>query len=442
MLTPFIKGALSVQELSLCLRQLVRDAFPFVAVYGEISNLRTAKGITWFTLKDAVSQISVVLFQTDHASLQQPLENGQSVLVEGRIDVYIASGRYQLVAKKIRKLGVGELQQQFEVLKEKLRNEGLFSPEKKLSFPNLPKHIGIITSPEAAALQDFLQILRRKNWKGSLLLAPSLVQGNGAPSAIMKAFRRLQQRPEIELIVLIRGGGSFEDLNCFNHEGLVRFLAQRRKPLLTGIGHETDYTLCDFVADKRAETPTAAAEILANEYQNALQQRQNNLQRLRRAFEFRYQNFRQRYGVAEMSLKRFCPSRVIEQQRQRYLQLAKNFDNACRRQLQNKQHTFDKIRSRIKAVPVAFRLREHQAKLKTATERLQRCFRQTYELHTQHMEQLSQRLRAFSVERQLKRGFLIPLADDGCTLKSFSPSSDKPQYVRHESGTCRIKIVK
>ena len=442
MLTPFIKGALSVGELSLCLRQLVRDAFPFVAVYGEISNLRTAKGITWFTLKDAASQIPVVLFQTDSASLQQPLENGQSVLVEGRIDVYVASGRYQLVAKKIRKLGVGELQRQFEILKEKLRNEGLFSPEKKLPCPILPKHIGIITSPEAAALQDFLQILRRKNWKGSLLLAPSLVQGNGAPSAIMKAFRRLQQRPEIELIVLIRGGGSFEDLNCFNHEELVRFLAQRRKPLLTGIGHETDYTLCDFVADKRAETPTAAAEILANAYQNALQQRQNNLQRLKRTFEFRYQSFRQRYGVAEMSLKRFCPSRIIEQQRQRYVRLAKNFDNACRRQLQNKQHTFDKICSRIKTVPVAFRLREHQTKLKTATDRLQRCFRQTYELHTQSMEQLSKRLRAFSIERQLKRGFLVPLADDGCTLKKFSPSSNKPQYVRHASGTCRIKIIK
>ena len=442
MLVPFIKGALSVQELSLCLRQLVRDAFPFVAVYGEISNLRVAKGITWFTLKDAASQIPAVLFQSDTASLQQPLENGQSVLVEGRIDVYVASGRYQLVAKRIRKLGVGELQQQFEILKEKLRNEGLFSPEKKLPFSTLPKYIGVITSPEAAALQDFLQILKRKGWKGSVLLAPSLVQGNGAPSAIMKAFRRLQQRPEIELIVLIRGGGSFEDLNCFNHEGLVRFLAQRRKPFLTGIGHETDYTLCDFVADKRAETPTAAAEILANAYQNALQQRQNNLQRLKRTFEFRYQSFRQRYGVAEMSLKRFCPSRIIEQQRQRYVRLAKNFDNACRRQLQNKQHTFDKICSRIKTVPVAFRLREHQTKLKTATDRLQRCFRQTYELHTQSMEQLSKRLRAFSIERQLKRGFLVPLADDGCTLKKFSPSSNKPQYVRHASGTCRIKIIK
>jgi len=442
MLIPFLKGALSVCELSLCLRQLVRDAFPFVAVYGEISNLRTAKGITWFTLKDAASQISVVLFQADHASLQQPLENGQSVLVEGRIDVYVASGRYQLVAKKIRKLGVGELQQQFEVLKEKLRNEGLFSPEKKLPVPNLPKHIGIITSPETAALQDFLQILRRKNWKGSLLLAPSLVQGNGAPSAIMKSFRQLQQHPEIELIVLIRGGGSFEDLNCFNHEGLVRFLAQRRKPLLTGIGHETDYTLCDFVADKRAETPTAAAEILANAYQNALQQRQNNLQRLRRAFEFRYKSLRQRYGVAEMSLKRFCSSCIIEQQRQCYLQLSKDFNNACRHQLQNKQYAFDTIRSRIQAIPLAFCIREHRTKLETATDRLQRCFRQVYELHTQRVEQLSQRLQAFSVERQLKRGFLVPLANDGCTLQSFSPSSDNPQYVQHQSGTYRVQIVK
>ena len=442
MLTPFIKGALSVGELSLCLRQLVRDAFPFVSVYGEISNLRTTKGITWFTLKDAASQIPVVLFQADGTSLQQPLENGQSVLVEGHIDVYVASGRYQLVAKKIRKFGIGELQQQFENLKEKLRNEGLFSPEKKLPFPNLPKHIGIITSPEAAALQDFLQILRRKNWKGSLLLAPSLVQGNGAPAAIMKAFRRLQLRPEIELIVLIRGGGSFEDLNCFNNEGLIRFLAQRRKPLLTGIGHETDYTLCDFVADKRAETPTAAAEIFANTYQNALQQRQNNLQRLRRAFEFRYQSYRQRYGVSEASLKRFYPSRLIEQRRQRYLQLAKNFDNTCSRQLQNKRYAFDKIYSRIQAVPLAFRIREHRTKLETATDRLQRCFRQVYELHTQRVEQLSQRLQTFSVERQLKRGFLVPLANDGCTLKSFSLSSNNPQYVRHKSGTCRIKIVK
>jgi exodeoxyribonuclease VII large subunit len=222
----------------------------------------------------------------------------------------------------------------------------------------------------------------------------------------------------------------------------VRFLAQRRKPLLTGIGHETDYTLCDFVADKRAETPTAAAEILANAYQNALQQRQNNLQYLKRAFEFRYQSFRQRCSVAETSLKRFCPSRIIEQQRQHYLQLSKDFDNACHRQLQTKQYAFDKIRSRIQAVPLAFRIREHRKTLKTATEHLQRCFRQTYDLHTQRIDQLSQRLQSFSVERQLKRGFLVPLADDGCTLKNFSPSSEDPQYIRHKSGTCRIKIVK
>ena len=442
MLTPFFKGALSVQELSRCLRQLVRDSFPYVAVYGEISNLRTAKGIIWFTLKDAESQISVVLFQAEGALLQQPLENGQSVLVEGRIDVYIASGRYQLIAKKIRKLGIGELQQQFEILKEKLRIEGLFSGDRKLPFPALPKYIGLITSPEAAALQDFLQILQRKDWKGSLLLAPSLVQGSGAPQSIAKAFKALQQRSEIELIVLIRGGGSFEDLNCFNNETLVRFLAQRRKPLLTGIGHETDYTLCDFLADKRAETPTAAAEIIAGAYRTALQQQQNNFQRFECAFVFRYQEFRQRYAVSETCLKRFSPSRILERRQKQYLQLTKAFENSYRQRLQNKQYDFDKICSRMKTAPFMFHLCEQQAKLEMETDRLQELLHQTYDLYTRNICQLSQRLQAFSIERQLKRGFLIPLADDGCTLQNFSTSSNNPQYLQHQSGTYRVRILR
>ena len=269
MLTPFVKGLLSVQELSVCLKQLIKDSFPFVAVYGEISNLRNSNGITYFTLKDNASQIPVVLFKMEALNVKSALKKGEAIIVEGRIDLYIASGRYQIIARNIRQLGVGVLQQKFEALKEKLLQEGLFSAENKQKIPYLPRHIGLITSSEAAALQDFLRIIKRKHWQGRITLAPSLVQGNMAPQSIQKAFNRLNKLPTIDLIVIIRGGGSFEDLNCFNDEALIRFLAKRTKTLMTGIGHEVDHTLCDFVADLRAETPTAAAEIIANHYLQA-----------------------------------------------------------------------------------------------------------------------------------------------------------------------------
>ena len=435
MITPFLKGVLSVQELSAHIKQLLKEAFPFVAVYGEISNLRTSKGITWFTLKDAVSQIPVVAFSAP--SLSQPLANGQSVLIEGRIDVYIASGRYQLIAKNIRTLGVGELQQQFEILKEKLRQEGLFSSEKKKPLPLLPKHIGVVTSPEAAALQDFLQILQRKQWKGSILLSPALVQGYQAPPSIMKAFQALQRRPEIELIVLIRGGGSFEDLNCFNQEKLVRFLANRRKPLLTGIGHETDYTLCDFVADQRAETPTAAAEILANAYQNACKNLQIHTQHLQRTFLFHYEADKQHLHHLQKRLSAFHPEQTLLRLRQQYEQQKKQFRARYLSSLQTKQQYFSWLSSRLHAVSIQPLFERQQNHFQTQIRRLHAIFQQHYHNKTQQLSQCSQRLHALSIERHLKRGFLIPLANDQHTLQPFTPNT---QWVWHQTGKWQIAV--
>lgn len=440
MLTPFIKGPLSVEALSMHLKTCIRNAFPYVAVYGEISNLRRAQNTTFFTLKDAASQIPVVLFNNTSSTMLPTLANGQLMLIEGRVDVYIASGRYQIVANKIRKLGLGELQQQFEALKMKLKNEGLFDADKKLPLPPLPHTIGVITSPEAAALQDFIHTLQRENWLGSVLLAPALVQGNGAAASIIHAFKQLHKRSDIELIVLIRGGGSFEDLNGFNQETLVRTLATRKKPLLTGIGHEIDYTLCDFVADKRAETPTAAAEWIARTYQSYLQQYQHLSTRFQQTIQFRTSTVQRQVVHLSERLAALKPTQLIITYRERYARYAQSLQAVYQRHLSAKTAQLTQYAEGLKHFKPSTTLQKRSEQLAQLTQQLRTYLQQQYTQQHQRWTQATHLLQMLSLERQLKRGLLIPLARNRTQVQSFS-ANPKGQWLWHRSGKFFVRIV-
>lgn len=443
MLSPFVKGLLSVQELSMCLKQLIKDSFPFVAVYGEISNLRNLNGISYFTLKDNASQIPVVLFKSEAIHVNSSLQEGEAVIIEGRVDLYIATGRYQIIAKNIRKLGVGILQQKFESLKEKLREEGLFLAEKKLKVPYLPQHIGLITSPEAAALQDFLRIIIRKHWQGKITFAPSLVQGNMAPQSIRKAFNQLNKIPTIDLIVIIRGGGSFEDLNCFNDEDLIRFLAKRTTPLMTGVGHEIDHTLCDFVADLRAETPTAAAEIIANHYLQAKEDLAHVQMQFRNLSQIHLQKYQQRQQLLQQ--------RFLSQSLQKYCQEKQNIINDLtqklrvqfQQQINLKRSLFTKNVVTLKHVPVKWKISQCKTAFSYVAHRLKECFQKHAKEKTQTFNRLIQRLDTLSLENQLKRGILFPLDANGKQLQSTDRFAVNNCYnFLHVSGKYRVFIQK
>ena len=443
MLSPFVKGLLSVQELSVCLKQLIKDSFPFVAVYGEISNLRNSNGITYFTLKDYASQIPVVLFKAEAVNVKSALKEGEAVIVEGRVDLYIASGRYQIIARNIRKLGMGILQQKFEALKEKLRVEGLFSAERKLNVPNLPQHIGVITSPDAAALQDFLRIIKRKHWQGRITLAPSLVQGNIASQSLQKAFSQLSKLPTIDLIVIIRGGGSFEDLNCFNDEVLIRFLAKRTKPLMTGIGHEVDHTLCDFVADLRAETPTAAAEIIANHYLQAKDQLAYVQSQLRNLSQLHLQSYQQRQQLLQQRFSAQSPQKHCREKQNDFNVLTQKLKLHFQQEINLKEALLRQNVVALKHVPVKWKISQHKTEIVHAAHSLQECFNKYTTEKAETFNRLTQRLDTLSLEKQLNRGVLFPLDANGKHLQTIDEFSMNTCYhFLHSSGKYQVIVQK
>ncbi len=253
----------SVGDLTHYLRQLLEsdELLQDVWVQGEISNLsRPASGHIYFTLKDSSAALRCVMWKSEAMRLRTALQDGLAVEIHGHISIYEASGQYQLYADQIRPVGEGALYQEFLRLKALLESEGLFDAERKRPIPELPRKIGIVTSATGAALRDMLNTLRRRLPLAEVLLAPAPVQGAEAPPALVAALEALnRQNPDV--ILLARGGGSIEDLWAFNDERVVRAVAASRAPIISGVGHETDFTLCDFAADLRAPTPTAAAEL-------------------------------------------------------------------------------------------------------------------------------------------------------------------------------------
>jgi exodeoxyribonuclease VII large subunit len=253
----------TVSKLTFLIRKLLEEeeALQDVWVQGELSNVsRPASGHIYFTLKDPNASLRCVMWKTSAIRLNLPLRDGLEVEVHGKIGLYEVSGQYQLYADQIRPVGEGALYQEFLRLKAMLEAEGLFDPERKRPIPELPRKIGIVTSATGAALRDMLNTLRRRLPLVEVILAPSPVQGTEAPPALVNAIRSLNfQSPDV--IIMARGGGSIEDLWAFNDERVVRAVAASEIPVICGVGHETDFTLCDFAADLRAPTPTAAAEL-------------------------------------------------------------------------------------------------------------------------------------------------------------------------------------
>lgn len=258
--------AASVSELVSSIKNLLEEEFQEVFVQGEVSNLSpSASGHWYFTLSDEIACIACALFKSD--ALRNPLirglKDGDKIIVLGPISVYQKRGSFQLLAKRILPAGAGQLKLQYERLKARLAGEGLFDIERKKALPKFPKRIAVITAEHGAALQDFLNVLKRRSIWCDVVIIPALVQGDGAARTLIHALEKIKDLKDIDVVVLTRGGGSMEDLWAFNDEHLVRAISQYEIPIISAVGHEVDFTLCDYVADHRSETPTAAAETLS-----------------------------------------------------------------------------------------------------------------------------------------------------------------------------------
>ena len=351
----------TVTELTTRIRGLVEPAFLQVWVQGEVSNYRpTASGHAYFSLKDAQSMISAAIFGWGARKKKFELKDGLQVLCRGKISIYAPRGSYQLTIDMIEPMGAGALQLAFEQLKEKLTKEGLFDPLRKKNLPVYPKQIAVVTSPTGSVIQDMLNILRRRAPHMKVVVIPAQVQGDGASQQIIQGLKIANQNRMGDIIVLARGGGSLEDLWCFNNEALVREIAQSEVPVISAVGHETDFTLADFVADLRAPTPSAAAEIVSSKWVDA-------------------------------------SSRVLEF-RSRLFQMVT-------RDLIHKKNILQHLAARI--VSPKDRLREQMQKCDELFSRLERGLRLKLDQGRMNLEKFMGKLDALSPLRVLERGYSI-----------------------------------
>ena len=343
----------TVGELTRHIRNLLEGDLSLRNVWlrGEISNLsRPASGHLYFSLKDAGASLKCVMWRSSVEFLGWQPEHGAQVLARGRISVYPQGGVYQLYVDELHPAGVGDLHAQFEELRERLRAEGLFELERKRPLPPFPRMLGVVTSPQAAALRDVLQVLRRRWPLVKVLLAPTLVQGDMAPPQIVAALRALDARDDVDLILLVRGGGSLEELWAFNDEGVARAIAACRHPVVCGVGHETDFTIADFAADVRASTPTAAAELAVPDQADlrrrvrahAVQVEEQVLRRLAEA--------RQSLEREGRSLARLSPRGRIEAERQRLDELSRRASQALLHSLALRRAALGRARAQMLAL--------------------------------------------------------------------------------------------
>ncbi len=350
---------LSVRELTSYIRQLleVDEVLADVWVEGEVSNFtRSGAGHLYFTLKEAEAQVSCVMFRNAAGRLSQLPSDGDAVLVHGQVSFYAAGGKLQLYVDFLRPLGLGVLYLRFQELKERLEAEGLFAPERKRPLPPFPRRIGVVTSPDGAALRDILHILGRRYPLAEVVLSPTLVQGKEAPPRIVAALERLRDQA-VDVIILARGGGSLEDLWPFNEEGVARAIRAAPAPVISGVGHETDFTIADFAADVRAPTPSAAAVMAVPDREELRTQLLHLRKRLLRSLEQQVSGRRQRLEEFRRRLRRLSPQAQIAGRRQRVDELAGRLARQIR-------HRLEVDRERVRSASLRLAALDPQATLR------------------------------------------------------------------------------
>jgi exodeoxyribonuclease VII large subunit len=409
----------SVTELTARIRDLFTRNFTDILVEGEISNCHEAQsGHIYFVLKDKTSQLRAVCFKTQVRAMKFRPENGLHVTVRGSISVYEARGDYQIYVESIEPVGLGALQLAFDQLKKRLEAEGLFAQDRKKPLPMLPRCIGLITSPTGAAVRDVVRILRRRFHNVHLTLFPVRVQGDGAALEIVRALQFFNRQQSVDVLILARGGGSLEDLWAFNEEAVARAISQSVIPVISGIGHETDFTISDFVADVRASTPSAAAELVVN----TRREFDKHVADLRQTLldQMRYRILVLSRRVHELGARRGFrrPLDLLRQQRQRADELTSRLAHALRANLALSTKRFNIAHKRIVAFDfrmkiAAVRLRLEKLQLELAA-RSDRALRQKRE----RLDRLNLQLHERSPLRVLERGYAIATDSAGQILRS------------------------
>lgn len=410
-----------VSEINHLSKMQLESAFRDIWIEGEISNLKSPQsGHLYFSLKDDKSQISAVLFRGNRNSTGFAIKDGIKVRACGTISIYTASGAYQIICRKLEEAGKGSLQEAFEKLKRKLREEGLFDPKRKKQLPVLPQHIGVVTSVTGAAIRDILNVAKRRFPNLHIIIAPVMVQGSDAARQIAHAIDFFNERGGIDVMIIGRGGGSLEDLQAFNEECVARAIARSNIPIISGVGHETDFTISDFAADVRAPTPSAAAEILVGQKEGFEEYLRQYEHRLKQSFKAIYIGRKHRLTVASKSYVFREPGNLLKRHRQ----------------------TLHKLRDAM-AYRVTDTLRGAQQRVDECNIKRGYALKRDAESAANTLRHLHAQLSALNPRRVLERGYSITRDSRGRILRSIEQTDPKEElHTRLADGTIISKTVR
>lgn len=411
----FAPAAVSVSELNALAKNLLEQNLFGLWVAGEVSNLtRAASGHYYFSLKDSRAQVRCAMFKGTAAKLAAPLKEGDHIEVSGRISIYEARGEFQITINEVRLKGLGQLYEAYEKLKAKLQAEGVFDAERKQPLPARPRAIGIVTSLAAAALRDVVTTLKRRAPEIPLIIYPTAVQGAGSELQIAQAVQTASNRAEVDVLVVCRGGGSIEDLWAFNEEPVVRAIENCALPVVSGVGHETDFTLADFVADMRAPTPTAAAELVSPNRLESLSQLAQMQGRLKNALQQRYYDASQRLDWLARQLRH--PQQKLDEQKLSVAAMQQNLRFA----MQN-HHRFNAQKLAQQQQKLAH-LRPDTADAARQLNAFQTALRQNGQMlldnRRQRLEKQAALLEAVSPQQILERGFSVVKNSRGQVIRN------------------------
>ena len=408
-----------VRELVSHVRELVEERFGDVWVEGEISNLRPApSGHLYFTLKDSDAQLPVVLFRRQAILLRFRPEDGLHILARGRVSVYDQRGQMQLVAETMEPVGAGSLQLAFEQLKQKLKAEGLFEADRKRPLPAFPRTVGIITSLSGAVIRDFLNIVGRRHSGLNVLLCAAAVQGESAVAEVESALKCLNASGMVDVIVIARGGGSLEDLAAFNSERVARAIAASKLPVVSAIGHETDFTIADFVADLRAPTPSAAAELITEAQHRIAEHLANVAARLGRAARFQLLQAQQRLSRVPVSRAEARITTILHRLEQRLDDALHGLTGAIGVALRHQRRRVDELSATVLRHDPRQRLAHARQHFAAGAARLDRAMERTLHQERARLQALDARLNSLSPLAVLDRGYALVLDESGALIRS------------------------
>lgn len=403
----------SVSRLNEAVRDVLEESFPPLWVEGELSNLaRPASGHMYFSLKDSNCQVRCAMFRRANYGLRFAPENGMRVLVHARVGLYPQRGEFQLVVDFMEEAGEGALRRAFEALKQRLAAEGLFDEDRKRLLPTVPRQIGVVTSPTGAAIRDILSVLARRFPSIPVIIYPTSVQGENSADEIVGALALATERAECDVLILARGGGSLEDLWSFNEERVARAIAACPIPVVAGVGHEVDFTIADFVADRRAPTPSAAAELVTPDREELAATVAGLWGRLRRRFDERLRTRRQQLAALNRHLAHMHPRRRLEDHIQGLDSCTLRLARAMRHHLQQRRDRMAVLDARLAGVEPGAGLRANRQTLADLDRRLASAVNEGLRARAAEVERFTHALALVSPLHTLARGYAIVTAAD------------------------------